>query len=150
MERDALPVPAGHFDAAFSKSVIEHMRDPMRLLYMAFEALRPGGVFVVMTPSWEHQHSGPFYIDHTHVTAFTAPALADALAIAGFVDVDVEHFRQLPVLWRHPYLRPAIGALAALPLSYRPYRSARWPDGLNKLIRFAKEQMLLGIARRPD
>jgi SAM-dependent methyltransferase len=150
LERDPLPVEPGVFDFAFSKSVVEHMREPVALLAAAHDALRPGGVAVVMTPSWEHTHWGPFYVDHTHVTPFTAPGLADALSLAGFAQVRVDHFRQLPVLWRRPWLRPAVGALARLPVSYRPYRQASWPDGVNKLIRFSKEVMLLAVARKGD
>jgi SAM-dependent methyltransferase len=149
LERDPMPVPAGSFDAVFSKSVIEHMHSPMALFRAAFDALRPGGTAVVMTPSWQHQHWGPFYIDHTHVSPFTAPSLADAFSIAGFADVRSTHFRQLPFLWRYPFLAPLALVVAALPLPYRPYRDAPWPDGFNKLIRFSKEVMLIGVARKP-
>lgn len=150
VERESLPVSAGTFDAVFSKSVVEHMHRPMALLDAAFAALRPGGVAVVMTPSWEHNAWGPFYVDHTHVTPFTVPSLADALELAGFGEVEVSHFHQLPFLWRRPYLRPAVRALASLPLRYRPYdRGARWPEAANKAIRFAKEVMLIGVARKP-
>jgi SAM-dependent methyltransferase len=149
LERDALPVPAGEFDAVFSKSVVEHMHTPLALFEAAYTALKPGGVAVVMTPSWQHQHWGPFYIDHTHVSPFTAPSLAEAFTLASFVESRATHFRQLPFLWRYPVLRPVVAAVAALPLPYRPYRSAPWPNGVNKLVRFAKEVMLLGVARKP-
>lgn len=104
---------------------------------------------MIMTPSWEHTYWGPFYIDHTHVTPFTAPSLADALTIAGFEPVETSHFYQLPFLWRFPFLKPIAWTIAALPLPYRPYRPARWPDGMNKLIRFSKEVMLLAVGRKP-
>ena len=149
LEHDALPFTSDSFDFVFSKSVIEHMRHPTCLLSKALEALRPGGTAVIMTPSWAHTHWGPFYIDHTHVTPFTVPSLAEALTMVGFESVTVSHFYQLPFLWRHPFLKPVVFAVAALPLPYRPYQSALWPDGLNKLIRFSKEVMLLGIGRKP-
>lgn len=150
LERDPLPFPPSSFDLVFSKSVIEHMRQPFHLMSKALEVLRPGGTAIIMTPSWAHTHWGPFYIDHTHVTPFTAPSLADALTIAGFERVKVSYFYQLPFLWRYPFLKPAVRALATLPLPYRPYQSAPWPDNLNKLIRFSKEVMLLGVGKKAN
>jgi SAM-dependent methyltransferase len=150
LDRGPVPFPPQSFDFLFSKSVVEHSRDPVALLARARAALRPGGTAVVMTPSWVHTYWGPFYIDHTHVTPFTAPALADALALAGFEAVSVRHFRQLPFLWKRPWLTPLARAVAALPLRFRPlYPEARWPDRVNTLIRFSKEVMLLAVARQP-
>lgn len=150
LETEPLPFPEGSFDCVFSKSVVEHLRSPVTMLAKARAALAPGGTAVIMTPSWVHTHWGPFYIDHTHVTPFTAPSLTDAMTLAGFVEVRTVHFHQLPFLWRMPALRPAIRLLAALPLPFRPLMpEAPWPDGLNKLIRFANEVMLLAVGRRP-
>ncbi|MGE4299501.1 MAG: methyltransferase domain-containing protein [Desulfovibrionaceae bacterium] len=140
----------GGFDFVFSKSVIEHLRTPMNLVRAAYDALAPGGVCVLMTPSWRHNAWGPFYVDHTHVSPFTAVSLADAMDMAGFQGVDVRHFRQLPRLWQRPWLEPASRLLALLPLPYRPFSpSAPWPDTVNKIIRFSKEVMLLGVGRKP-
>ena len=148
LEKDPLPFPAASFDFVFSKSVIEHMRHPSQLLAKAREALKSGGIAVIMTPSWAHTYWGPFYIDHTHVTPFTAPSLLDAMTISGFESSEVSHFYQLPFLWRYPFLRPLSRLIATLPLPYRPYKPAPWPEGLNKLIRFSKEVMLLAVGRR--
>ena len=152
LEHDLLPYPSGTFDFVFSKSVVEHMRNPMPMLESSFDALKPGGKAVIMTPSWVHHASGPFYLDYTHVTPFTAPSLDDAMRFAGFEDVDVTHFRQLPFLWRHPSLFLAVWLFSKLPLPYEPmYRmSVKWPSGFNKLIRFSKEAMLLGVGRKPS
>jgi SAM-dependent methyltransferase len=150
LEHDLLPFPPNSFDFVFSKSVIEHMQHPECLLSKSLEGLRPGGTVIIMTPSWAHTHWGPFYIDHTHVTPFTAPSLSNALTIAGFESVKVSHFYQLPFLWRYPFLKPIAWAVASLPLPYRPYQSALWPDPVNKVIRFSKEVMLLGIGKKPS
>jgi SAM-dependent methyltransferase len=150
LDSEPLPFPEDEFDFVFAKSIVEHLDDPIRVLAETLRVLRPGGVIVVMTPSWEHMHWGPFYADPTHVSPFTAPALRDALALAGFAKPSVQNFRQLPLLWRHPSFTPVAQVLAALPLPYRPYRErAPWPDGLNKAIRFSKEVMLLGTAGKP-
>lgn len=150
LARGPLPFEPASFDFVFSKSVIEHMREPLALLERADEALRPGGLLVVMTPSWEFNYKASFYVDHTHVTPFTRPSLADALTLCGFEEVRVSYFRQLPFLWRLPFLRPVVRLVAALPLPYRPMAPAPWPDGLNKLIRFSKEVMLVGVGRKPS
>lgn len=150
LEKDSLPFPEAGFDMLFSKSVIEHVRNPVAVLENALKALKPGGKAVIMTPSWIHNYWGPFYIDHTHVTPFTAPSLADALSFAGFCNISVQHFYQLPFTWERPWTHPLVRMIAALPLSYRPlYPEAALPDGLNKLVRFSKEVMLFAVAERP-
>jgi SAM-dependent methyltransferase len=147
---DSLPCPENSFDMIFCKSVIEHLRDPKKLLVGIHAALKPGGVAVIMTPSWMHLAWGPFYIDPTHVTPFTLPSLRDSLAMSGFDGVNVEHFRQLPFLWRYPFLTPLARLIAALPITYRPFfPDAPWPVGLNKLIWFSNEVMLMAVARKP-
>lgn len=146
---DSLPFPPASFDLAFSKSVVEHLRDPDSFLRGIFDELRPGGLAVIMTPSWVHNAWGPFYIDHTHVTPFTAPSLLQAMELAGFVDVASEHFIQLPIVWRFPAMKLICALIAMMPLPYRPFKTAPWPDGLNKFIRFSNEVMLLAVGRKP-
>lgn len=146
---DSLPFLPNSFDFVFSKSVIEHLREPTQFLSKGIEALRPGGTAVIMTPSWAHTYWGPFYIDHTHVTPFTIPSLTDAMTMVGFESVAVSYFYQLPFLWHSPFLKPLVRMFAALPLPYRPYQGAPWPEGLNKIVRFSKEVMLLGVGKKP-
>ena len=145
-----MPFPTSSFDFVFSKSVIEHLHSPSVLLSKAVAALRPGGMAVIMTPSWAHTYWGPFYMDHTHVTPFTATSLSAALQIAGFKQVDVSYFYQLPFLWRYPFLKPIAWTIASLPLPYRPYQTAPWQESCNKLIRFSKEVMLLGVGSKSE
>lgn len=151
LERETLPLPSNQFDVVFTKSVIEHLRDPMPMLREAMRVLRPGGRMVVMTPSWRHHAFGPFYLDHTHVTPFTAPSLRDALRLSGFTGVTARHMRQLPFLWKMPFMAPLVWLVAAVPLPYAPLDDMRWqwPPEVNKLIRFSKEVMLLAIAEKP-
>ncbi len=149
LESNTLPGNVGQFDYVFSKSVLEHIHCPDRFLENAIRVLRPGGIAAVMTPSWAHTYWGPFYIDHTHVSPFTRPSLANALELAGFEDIRVYDFYQLPFLWRYPLLKPLVLLLQTLPLPYRPYQASPWSEKVNKLIRFSKEVMLLAVARKP-
>ena len=96
LEIDPLPYPDESFDFVFSKSVVEHLHNPVTVLIKVFAALKPGGVAVIMTPSWRHTYRKSFYLDHTHVTPFTAPSLETSLLLAGFKDVEVAHFYRPP------------------------------------------------------
>jgi SAM-dependent methyltransferase len=144
---EGLPFADASFDYIFSKSNIEHLQQPGRMLHECFLVIRPGGLAVVMTPSWRHQWR-VFYEDYTHVSPFTLNGLTDALTLAGFSGVEVRLFWQLPFLWKRPWLFPLTRGLALLPLRYRPWDRAPWPESINKLIRFSKEVMLLGLARK--
>jgi 2-polyprenyl-3-methyl-5-hydroxy-6-metoxy-1,4-benzoquinol methylase len=136
------------YDFVFSKSVIEHLKEPDNLFSMAYEGVSANGTAVIMTPSWEYNHWGPFYIDHTHVTPFTKTSLKNALHMAGFKDVKVQYFYQLPFLWKYPFLKPLVKILQFLPLPYSPYNDISLPPRINKLIRFSKEVMLLAVAKK--
>lgn len=149
IQREELPFPAGAFDFVFSKSVLEHLREPDQMLSKSWQMLKPNGIAVFMTPSWRHVYHS-YYEDYTHVTPFMANSLRMALEINDFADVQVSYFRQLPFLWHRPYLLPLVRLLACCPLPYRPLASAPWPESWNTLIRFAKEVMLLGVGRRPS
>lgn len=134
----------------FSKSLIEHLNNPLPVLEAAHELLKPGGVAVIMTPSWVHTKWGPFYLDYTHVTPFTAPSLKDAMRFAGFKNVNVQHFYQLPFVWKYPALKFIPKIISGFHLPYHPMYDGliniRWPNGINKLIRFSREVMLCAIA----
>lgn len=129
--------------------MIEHIPKPLLFLERAIEVLAPNGLAIIMTPSWLHHGRGPFYLDHTHISPFTAPSLRDAMEMAGFKDVRVQHFRQLPILWKIPQLNFVASLIAALPLRYSPMHDMRWPwpTEVNKLIRFSNEVMLLDVGR---
>jgi len=147
---DTPPYTDENFDYVFSKSVVEHLHNPTSYMTGIYESLSAGGVAVIMTPSWEHSYWGPFYIDHTHVTPFTARSLRSALEMIGFKRVTVKYFYQLPFLWKYPLLIPIIKLLSKLPVPYGPFYDVPWSDNnkINKLIRFSKEPMLLAIASR--
>jgi SAM-dependent methyltransferase len=145
-----LALEDGSIDVVFSKSVIEHLSQPEKLLKEAMRVLRPGGKLVVMCPSWVHMGWGPFYQDHTHVTPFTKPSLRDILKLEGFQNVQVRHFRQLPVTWKYPILENIFRIIRRLPIPYSPQHEVNYHVGLNKIIRFSKEVMLLSVAEKPE
>ena len=146
--KDAFPEKDSTFDYVFSKSVIEHMHNPMKLLQESYRILKSDGCAVIMTPSWLHNSWGPFYLDSTHVTPFTRPSLIDAMSLAGFKNVQVFHFYQLPFLWRYRWLTPFVKFVASLPLPYAPMHNVRWPPKLNTFLRFSNEVMLLAVGKK--
>ena len=148
LETESLPVQDDTVDFIFSKSVIEHMDNPLNLMREAHRVLTPGGKGVIMTPSWEHNYWGPFYIDHTHITPFTRYSLEEALKISGFEDVRVEYFYQLPFVWNNPLLRIIPKIISMLPIPFRPLRRSRLPNKINKLVRFSNEVMLVAYVRK--
>jgi len=147
---DKAPYTKEKFDFIFSKSVVEHLREPSTYLTAIHKSLKDGGKAVVMTPSWKHTHWGPFYIDHTHVTPFTKHSLKAALEMAEFKNVSVQYFYQLPILWKYSWLTPAVQLLAKLPLPFAPYNDVPWSvsNSANKLIRFSKEVMLMAVVEK--
>ena len=149
-ESDELPLEKESFDFVFSKSVIEHLRDPDCFLTGIYDCLKPGGKAVIMTPSWSHTYWGPFYIDHTHVSPYTLFSLKSALEMSGFKNVKVMYFYQLPFLWRFPWLKVFVKLFAKLPFPYSPYNDVPWAvsNRFNRLVRFSKEAMLLSIVEK--
>lgn len=148
-ESEEFPNGNGVYDYIFCKSVIEHLHHPEFIIQNIFHALKPGGKAIIMTPSWAHTYWGPFFIDHTHVTPFTHVSLHNLLEISGFREIQVDSFVQLPLVWKYPILKGVIPIIARLPIPYRPFQKAPWPEGINKTIRFSKEIMLLASCMKP-
>jgi 2-polyprenyl-3-methyl-5-hydroxy-6-metoxy-1,4-benzoquinol methylase len=82
--------PQGSFDAVTIFDVIEHVREPVRVLAKAAELLVPGGHVFVYTPNWdcaERLLMGSechFIWGTNHLVYFTAETLSRALTAAGF------------------------------------------------------------------
>lgn len=135
-----LPYPDNTFDIVYSKSVIEHFYHPENLAAEMHRILKPGGILVALTPDWEWVYK-VFFKDYTHRTPFTTVSLDYFLKIHGFEKVQVERFRQLPILWAMPWMMPLSFLTAKL-----------LPDCLGKyakFIFFSKEVMLLGAGHKP-
>jgi SAM-dependent methyltransferase len=136
-ERAGLPFESGQFSVLFSKSVFEHIVDIGSLLKECHRVLAPAGRMIALVPDWTAQWRH-FYDDWTHVRPFTLNGLRECVACHGFQVREAVRFRQLPVLWSHPYLRPLADAAALLPAPFKK----------SKFVRFSKEWMLLVVADR--
>jgi len=145
LEVDAFPVPSDSVDVVFSKSVIEHVQNVDHLLDEIFRVLKPKGIAILMTPDWHSQHE-IFWDDYTHVKAWTRKGLQNAMRMKGFKNVECTLFRQLPILWRYPWLKPICDLVALLPHSWK------WKDKkeehFREFVRFSKEKMLLAMGRK--
>ncbi len=97
--RDSFP-PAS-FDVIVFGDVLEHLRDPLRLLRSTVGLLRPGGSVVVSVPNvahgsvrlallqgrWQYRDLG--LLDRTHVTFFTRSTILRLMSDAGLAVVDL-------------------------------------------------------------
>jgi SAM-dependent methyltransferase len=136
-ERAPLPFADREFSVLFNKSVFEHVSDISALLAECHRVLEPGGRMVSLVPDWMAQWRH-FYDDWTHVRPFTLVGLRQCIQTHGFEVRVARRFRQLPMLWRRPYLRPLASFAARLPNSFKDA----------KFVRFSKEWMLLVVADR--
>ncbi len=141
LENERLPFEDNFFDVIFSKSVIEHLYYPEKLVSEIHRVLKPGGLVITMCPDWEFNYR-IYFEDYTHRTPFMLSSLRDIQIIHGLENVQVERFRQLPVLWGWwGWLLPLAELTRLLtPSLLKSY--IKW-------VRFSKEIMLLSSARKP-
>lgn len=143
-----LPYEDKSFDCVFNKSIIEHLHEPEALLNESHRVLKDDGVLITLCPSWEFNSWGPFYLDHTHVTPFTKPSLRDIHLKTNFEVLETTFFRQLPHLWKFPFLKIFNELVRRLPIPYAPMHDVKYNDSLNKYIRFSNEVMLLCVSKK--
>jgi len=148
IEKEKIPFPDDYFDFVYSKSVLEHVRNTDNFIEESFRVLRPGGMFIGLTPDWHSQYKY-FWDDYTHVKPFTRKGLRDCLLIHGFEDSDCEYFYQLPFIWRFPQLLFIPKLISLLPdsLKWKTLEQRNTKD--RKIIRFSKEKMLLSYGTKP-
>ena len=140
------------FEIVFSKSLIEHLKKPLNFLKSCKQLIKEDGVVVIMTPSWIHHNFGPFYLDHTHVTPFTLQSLRDLGYLAGFKEVKVNYFYQLPLIWKFKPVILLAKFVSFLKLPYMPMYEQltfiKWPTNVNKFIKYSREVMLYAEMRK--
>ena len=100
-----IPLLEGPFDAIVYADVLEHLVDPLRVLFELNRHLAPGGFVIVSVPNIAHLYIrllllfGRFdyldrgILDRTHLRFFTARSLRAFIADAGLV---VERFTATP------------------------------------------------------
>lgn len=99
----ALPQDLGRFDAMIFGDVLEHLRDPARLLRALLPSLHPDGVLVCSVPNVKHwsvvapllvqdafTYTDAGLLDRTHVHFFTLNELGAMLDAAGMEATHVE------------------------------------------------------------
>lgn len=112
---DRIAMEEEKYDIVFCKSVIEHVEEPHLFMKDIYRVLKPGGKVITMTPDWKSQMR-IFYDDYTHVQPYTCTGLEDLLSIAGFYRVKAELFYQLPILWKHPWVKIFSKTLQVFPV----------------------------------
>ncbi|MBA3656920.1 MAG: class I SAM-dependent methyltransferase [Gemmatimonadaceae bacterium] len=103
-ESDDLPLPDAHFDVVTLVAVIEHLREPAKLLRETLRVLKPGGAFIIVTPNWRYSYRN-FFDDPTHLRPYTEKSLGYLLTSFGFDGVDVVPWLVCKPawMWRAPY-----------------------------------------------
>jgi 2-polyprenyl-3-methyl-5-hydroxy-6-metoxy-1,4-benzoquinol methylase len=95
----------GSFDVVIFGDVLEHLRDPLRVLRQARPLLAPGGSVIISTPNIAHgdvrlallkgrfQYNKVGILDETHTRFFTRDSLVEFLHDAGFSLVELKRTR---------------------------------------------------------
>jgi len=110
---DSFENVVGHaYDVAIAAEVIEHLYWPRVLLRRAYQALAPGGRFIVTTPyhgylknlalsianGWDkHFHAG---WDGGHIKFFSRKTLGRFMSEAGFIGLDFRGAGRAPGFWK--------------------------------------------------
>jgi len=96
VEQLDLKIPPGSFDAIVCADILEHLRDPVRLLRQSREWLAPGGSLIASIPNvrhhsvvrsllqgnWTYESAG--LLDRTHLRFFTRREIEKLFYRAGF------------------------------------------------------------------
>jgi SAM-dependent methyltransferase len=139
IENEKFPFNDKIFDFVFSKSVIEHLWTPDNFIKEIYRVLKPEGRIIIMAPDW-HSQRLIFYNDYTHIHPYTTVSLSGLLKMYGFREVTSEKFYQLPVLWKHPWLKTFSNCFQFLGPVKKIYK--------NKFIRWSRELMILASGKK--
>ena len=88
-----LPYKTGTFDIVYSKSVIEHMVDPLKFIMECRRVLKPGGKILTLTPDWNANYL-TFFDDFTHVRPMTRRSMELLLKVAKLMFIDLGSYLQ--------------------------------------------------------
>jgi SAM-dependent methyltransferase len=118
----------------------------------AYRVLKPGGIIITLTPEWNYIYKS-FYEDYSHRTPFTKLSLQDIHLITNFKNVEVESFKQLPLLWdQKNNTKTILMKFLKILLKLSSFLTrVLIPDYFRlkiKWVRFSKELMLLSTANK--
>jgi SAM-dependent methyltransferase len=133
--RGKLPYGDNEFDVIYSKSVIEHMLDPLNFVSESFRVLKPGGTLLVLTPDWEANYR-TFFDDFTHVRPMSRRSMNLLLSMLDPKTLDIYRFRQLPITWKFPI----VNLFCAVISPFIPVNTRK------PFFRWSRELMLIGVA----
>jgi ubiquinone/menaquinone biosynthesis C-methylase UbiE len=136
--KHALPYKDNSFDVVYSKSVIEHMPEVLEFVTECRRVLKPGGIFLALTPDWNANYK-TFFDDFTHVRPMTRRSMRLILGVADFDSVDSYRFRQLPITWRSSFVNGICACIAP----FVPANTRR------PFFRWSRELMLVGTGKKP-
>ena len=137
IENEPLPYPDNSFDVIYSKSLIEHLYYPERYMAETYRVLKPNGLLLTLVPDWEANYK-IYFDDYSHRTPFSIVSLHDIYKMFNFKSVNVVKFRQLPIVWKYPFLNYFCAVIAP----FVPIRTK------NKFLRWSRELMLIGAGRK--
>jgi SAM-dependent methyltransferase len=137
LENDKWPYQDNYFDIIYNKSLMEHLRNPDKFLREARRVLKPGGKILCLIPDWEANYK-TYFDDFTHRTPFTSISLNDIYQISDFNNIKVFKFRQLPIVWKYPFINIFCSLIS-------PFIHVRTQ---NKFLRWSRELMLIGYAEK--
>jgi 2-polyprenyl-3-methyl-5-hydroxy-6-metoxy-1,4-benzoquinol methylase len=137
---ESLELPnEGRYDVILMADLIEHLKDPVKVMARLRPLLGADGVVLLTTPNvanwsmrlgllagrWDYSDRG--LLDRTHLRFFTRRTLIAAVREAGYRVVDLDVTCPLPVLRREPFNRLAhdVASLWKTMLGYQFIVSAR-------------------------
>jgi 2-polyprenyl-3-methyl-5-hydroxy-6-metoxy-1,4-benzoquinol methylase len=104
--------PQRQFDVVSLLGVIEHVKDPMRMLRRCAEVLAPNGTLILQTPNsgsflaHAMRQFWPPYAPVEHIHLFSHRAMRRAISQVGLQNVRIlNHWKRLPVAYVNEMLR---------------------------------------------
>ena len=143
IEKEKIPYLDNTFDVVYSKSFVEHFYYPEKIFNEIYRVLKPGGTIITLTPEWQYIYLS-FFEDFTHRTPFTNLSLREIQEMSGFKDIEVESFKQLPIIFENNFFSKFFSFFSFLTRILVPEKFRM----KNKWIRFSKEIILLSAARK--
>jgi len=134
---DFRPFGEKTFDFVYSKSLIEHVSEPLELISSFKKLLNTDGKLLTLTPDFEANWWN-FYDDVTHIKPFTLRTLEAVYETCELHSFKVFKIRQLPSTWQSRFMR----SLSILTAFITPTKLRT----KNKWLRWSRELMIVGIA----